>query len=113
MIIGTEVLELTVGFIWANCREVLAEMFAVHSKTYSAPKVIQMILNKDDSSGINTKCLSHVSVCNPEEKSATVNVIEANRNLGVLGGEIEDTLEKNDMCLCRLRGCKGPDSNNR
>ena len=53
-----------------------------------------------------------VGVCNPEEKSATTNVIEADRDLGVpVSGEIEDTLEKDDMRFCRLRACEGPDSN--
>ena len=61
---------------------------------------------------MNTKRLPHVGISNPEEKSTTMNVIEADRNLGVLGGKIEDTLEKDDMCFCRLWGCEGPDSNN-
>ena len=50
----------------------------------------------------NTKCLPHVGICNPEEETTTVNMIKADWNLGVLGGEFKDTLEKDDMRLCRL-----------
>lgn len=39
--------------------------------------------------------------------------VEMNRNLWILGSEIENTLEKDDMRLCRLWHCEGPDSNNR
>ena len=72
-----------------------------------------MIINRDDSNRIDTEYLSHVGICNPVEKSTTMNVIEADRDLSVLSGKIEDTLEKDDMHFCRLQGCEDPDSNNR